>query len=53
MALATGLSKDCAANSGGIKRIIIADEASVASVTYDTAGDIVTGITMATGGRFN
>ena len=50
MALATGLSKDCAANSGGIKRIIIADEASVASVTYDTAGDIVTGITMATGG---
>jgi hypothetical protein len=50
MALATGLSKDCAANSGGIKRIIIADEASVASVTYNTAGTIVTGITMATGG---
>jgi len=45
MALAAGLSKDCAANSGGIKRIAIANEADVASVAYTSN---VAAITMGT-----
>jgi hypothetical protein len=50
MALAAGLSKDCAANSGGIKRIAIANEADVSGVTYDTT-DVATVITVASGGK--
>ena len=49
MALAAGLSKDCNANSGGIKRIAIANEAAVATVTYNTPNTIATGITMEAG----
>ena len=49
MAVAAGLSKDCAANSGGIKRIAIANEADVASVAYTSN---VAAVTMGTGKVF-
>lgn len=45
MALAAGLSKDCNANSGGVKRIAIANAADVASVAYTSN---VAAVTMGT-----
>jgi len=45
-----GIARDCAASMGGIKRVLLANAADVASVTVSS--DIVTAITMDSGKKF-
>jgi hypothetical protein len=45
-----GIARDCAANMGGIKRVLLANRADVASITIGT--DKVTAITMESGKKF-
>lgn len=45
-----GIARDCAANMGGIKRVLMANRADVASITVAT--NKVTAVTMDTGKKF-
>lgn len=46
MALTAGLAKDCNANSGGIKRIALANVADITTVSLNTASTAISTITM-------
>ena len=45
-----GIARDCGANIGGIKRVLLANQSDVATITV--ASDEVTTITMDTGKKF-
>lgn len=47
-----GITLDCSNNMGGIKTVYIANFGDVTTVTKDTEGEIITGITMADGAKF-
>lgn len=46
----SGISVDCAANMGGIKRVLIANAADVTAITVSS--DVITAITMAASKKF-
>lgn len=47
-----GITRDCAANAGGVKRVLIAIFDDVTAKTLDTSGAKINAITMASGKKF-
>lgn len=48
----SGILRDCEANAGGIKEILLATRDDVTAVTLDSTGEKVSAITMATSKKF-